>query len=426
MGHTGSLLLPRRAAEMLSRLAKEEAVIAVHGPRSVGKSTLLQGFASDKQVEVIDLDDLLVRDAIAANPSVIMQAEMPVCIDEYQHVPEVLDMLKARLNRDGTRPGMAVLTGSTRQDALPRTAQALTGRIHSFVILPLSQGEINREHENLLPAILDDPEATVGGSPASTTTRSEYAERIAAGGFPLALQRTGSSRNRWFDDYLTTSVERDAAELTRLGQRQSVAELLSLLAARTAQVLNIANVSNLLELNRRTVEEYLRLLEDLFLVYRLPAWGKTLTARATGSPKVHLIDSGLAARLLRIVPEKLASLDPSVLTEFGHLLETFVVNELLKQVSWLDERPAVGHWRTSDGDEIDLVVEFADGRVLAFEVKAGERTVHSDFRGLRKLRDSLGSRFVAGVVVSLGFRSYTFEDRLHVLPCDRLWRTVTD
>lgn len=396
----------------------------MHGPRSVGKSTLLRRFADQHGVDVVDLDDLVVRDAVAASPSAVTSETAPICIDEYQYVPQVLDAIKARLNREGVRPGVAVLTGSTRQDAVPRTAQALTGRLHSFVILPLSQGEIRGDHENLLSSLREDPAATVRAHPTSATSRGDYAEVIAAGGFPLALQRTGSSRDRWFDDYVRTSVDRDAAELARVGQRQALADLLSLLAARSAQVLNVASLAGSLQLNRKTVEGYLRLLEDLFLVVRLPAWGKTLNARATGSPKVHMVDSGLAARLLRIGPAKLAGLDPATLTEFGHLLETFAVGELRKQISWLDESVTVGHWRTSDGDEVDLVLEFDDGRVLAFEVKAGERVSGKDFTGLRKLRDRLGARFIGGVALSLGSRSYTYAEGLHVMPVDRLWREV--
>jgi predicted AAA+ superfamily ATPase len=93
---------------------------------------------------------------------------------------------------------------------------------------------------------------------------------------------------------------------------------------------------------------------------------------------VHLVDSGLAARLLRLTPARLATLDPAALTEFGNLLETFVVGELRKQASWLDERVALGHWWTSDGTEVDLVAEFDDGHVLAFEVKANQRAMPID------------------------------------------------
>lgn len=416
--------LPRRAEALLDARIREETVIAIHGPRSVGKSTLLHRFAERHDVEVIDLDNVVIRDAIAANPSLITADATPFCIDEYQYVVEVLDTIKAWLNRNGTRPGVAVLTGSTQQDSVPRAAQALTGRLHSFRVLPLSQGEIGGAYEDLIPALREDPASAVAAHATSTTSREEYASRIAAGGFPLALSRTGSARNRWFDDYVQTSIDRDAAELARIGRRQALSELVSLLAARSAQVVNVANLSDALELNRKTVEGYLRLLEDLFLIFRLPAWGKTLNAKATGSPKVHMVDSGLAARLLQIGPEKLARLDPSTLTEFGHLLESFVVGELLKQVSWIDESVTVGHWRTSDGDEVDLILEFEDGRVLAFEAKASERVSSKGFRGLRRLRDALGDRLIAGVALALGSRSYTLEDQLHVMPVDRLWRTV--
>jgi predicted AAA+ superfamily ATPase len=201
-------------------------------------------------------------------------------------------------------------------------------------------------------------------------------------------------------------------------------ELLSRLADRTGQVLNLANASQGLTGERKTIEEYVRLLEDLFLIDRLPAWGKTLRTRAAASPKVHVIDSGVAARLMRVSPAKLATLDPTALAEFGHLLETFVVGELRKHVSWMDERVSTGHWRTHDGDEVDYVVEFDDGRVLAFEVKANERVAGPDLKGLRTLRDTLGERFIAGVALSTGQRSFTYEDRIHIMPVDRLWTPV--
>jgi uncharacterized protein len=123
---------------------------------------------------------------------------------------------------------------------------------------------------------------------------------------------------------------------------------------------------------------------------------------------------------------KLATLDLTALTELGNLTETFVVGELRKRIPWLDEAVASGHWRTQEGDEVDFVMEFDDGRVLAFEVKASERISGADFRGLRELRDALGERLIAGVAFNTGLRSYTFEDRLHVMPLDRLWRPAHD
>jgi predicted AAA+ superfamily ATPase len=347
-----------------------------------------------------------------------------LCVDEYQRVPEILDAIKARLNREGTRPGLAVLTGSTRQDALPRDAQSLTGRLHTVTIWPLSQGELAGEREDLLEALRADPAEAVAAAPASRTDRGEYVARVCAGGLPLAARRSEDGRNRWFDNYVRQSVERDALELAQVRQRQVLAELLAQLAAQTGQILNLQTAADSVRVDRKTAEARLRLLEDLFLVVRLPAWGKTLRARTGARPKVHVVDSGLAARLLRLNAAKLASLDPTALTEFGKLVETFAVGELRKQASWLDQPPTLGHWRTRDGVEVDLVVEFDDGQVLAFEVKASERAAGPATAGLRELRDLLGDRFIAGVVLTTGRRSYTYDDRIHVMPLDRLWRPV--
>ena len=398
-----------------------EPVIGLHGPRSVGKSTVLRGFAREASSSIVDLDDVEVREAVMGNLSAVANGRAPVCVDEYQRVPDILDAIKARLNREGSLPGTAVITGSTRQDALPTTAQALTGRLHALTIWPLSQGEIAGVREDLLEGLWAAPEMAVSRVPTSTTIRPDYIDRVCAGGLPLALRRPPAARARWFDDFIRASVERDALELGRIRERQALANLLTLVAAQTGQLLNIAAAAGKLGVSRPTLENHLRLLEDLFLVVRLPAWGKTLRSRVSVKPKIHIVDSGLAARLLRLTPKKLTGLDPTALTDFGHLLETFVVGELRKQASWLESKVTLGHWRTSDGAEVDLIMEDDDGKVLAFEVKANERAPGSDFSGLTQLRDSLGARFVAGVVFTAGRRSYTFGDRLHVLAIDRLW-----
>lgn len=416
--------VPRRISDLLAEQMRIEPVIALHGPRSVGKSTVLRGFAEAVSGSVIDLDDVEVREAVQGNLAATARVGAPVCIDEYQRVPDVLDALKARLNREGSLPGTAVVTGSTRQDALPSTSQALTGRLHSLVIWPLSQGELGGARDNLLEVLSGDVGAVVQAVPASATARSEYVDRVCSGGMPLALRRSGAARSRWFDDFVRASVERDAVELSKIRERQALADLLGYVAGQTGQLLNVTAAAEKIGVSRPTAEAHVRLLEDLFLIVRLPAWGKTLRSRMNAKPKVHVVDSGLATRLLRLTPDRLTGIDPTSLTDFGHLLETFVVGELRKQASWLDEPVALGHWRTSDGAEVDLVVEYDDGRVVAFEVKASERAPGKDFRGLAQLRDLLGARFIGGIVLTTGSRSYTYEDRLHVMPIDRLWTPV--
>jgi hypothetical protein len=110
-----------------------------------------------------------------------------------------------------------------------------------------------------------------------------------------------------------------------------------------------------------------------------------------------------------------------VLTRFGHLVETFAVNELMKQAGWAQHEVSFSHFRTRDQQEVDLVIESASGSVTAVEVKASGTVADQDFAGMRLLRDKLGDSFTGGVVVNLGQRSYTYEDRLHVLPLERLW-----
>lgn len=411
--------VPRRVSAVVGDLLQYEPVVALQGPRAVGKTTLLRQVAETMGAEVVDLDDLATRDAAQADPALFVAGEPPVCIDEYQHVPELLDAIKAELNVDGS-PGQFLLTGSTRHDALPEAAEALTGRLHVVDVLPLSQGEIAGNTEQFARLLLEDPGSLVS-SARSRTTREDYIQRVCTGGFPLAVGRTERARNRWFDDYVRLTLERDVGDLANLRQRDKLPKLLSRLAGQTGQVLNVSQVGQSSGLTNDTAGSYTRLLEAVFLVHRLPAWGTTLSSRSAASPKVHVVDSGLAARLLRLSPSKLAQRDASSLQQFGHLLETFVVGECRKQLSWLNDISIVGHWRTRDGTEVDLVVETDDGRVSALEIKAGSRVRGSDLSGLRLLRDKLGERFVAGAALYTGERSYTYDDRIHVLPVDRLW-----
>lgn len=361
---------------------------------------------------------------MAADPAAFVAGSAPVCIDEFQKAPIVLDAIKAELNRD-LRPGRFLITGSTRFDALPQAAQALTGRVHVVRLLPFSQGEIDGVEENFVRAAIGDPSlllsATQSGAIGRSATRDEYVERVCRGGMPLAIERFGADRDRWFDDYIRVSLERDVAELARIRQKTKLPLLLAGLAGQTAQSLNMSSVARSVGLDPTTAENYTKLLEDLFLLRRLPAWGRTLRSRATSAPKLHILDSGVAAHLLRLTPDRLARLDPAALTEFGHLLETFVVGEIIKQVTWIDDPVEVGHWRTRDGDEVDLVLERRDGGVIGIEVKAGSRVTQCDGRGLRKLRDLCGDSFVGGIVLTTGDLAYNLDSTIAVLPIDRLW-----
>lgn len=419
----GSLtgIASRQLTAVLARRLTEEPAIVLNGPRTVGKSTLLRAIADRFDRVVIDCDDPATRAAVRNDPQRFVSGPGPILIDEYQHVPEVLNAIKAELNRD-LSPGRFVLAGSTRYKTLPEAGMALTGRVDVMEVLPLAQAEIDGAGGSFLVGrLLGGADVSLDSTP-STTTRADYARRITAGGMPVALRRPpGSSRSRWFASYLDLVIERDVLELSRVRQREMLPRLLRVLAARSGQILNIAGVASAVGMEKSSAENYLKLLEAVFLVTRLPAWGTTLASRVTRQPKVHLVDAGIMAWLLSLTPEKIATNDPAVLTEYGHLMETFAVGEVLRQVTWWDAPVMAGHFRTSDKKEVDLVLERDDGAVFAFEIKAGTRVDQSDLAGIRALRARVGDRLAEAVVLYTGAHAFRFDDGTLVLPLDALW-----
>ncbi|MGD0685504.1 MAG: ATP-binding protein [Streptosporangiaceae bacterium] len=390
------------------------------GPRTVGKSTLLAGIGREFDRPVFDLDRTDARAAAIADPGFLVSGPEPVLIDEFQHAPEILDAIKAELNRD-TRPGRFVLTGSTRYTVLPRAAQSLTGRAHIINVLPLSQGELHGHRESFVDLLWEDPERILSAA-VRTCTRDEYVSRILAGGFPMILQRqTIRARTSWFADYVNLVVMRDVLDIARVRQREALPRLLRQLAAQTGQLLSITKAGQAAGLESSTANRYATLLEAAFMIQRLPAWGETLGKRLASHPKVHVIDSGLAGWLLGLSAAKISSRNPAALTEFGHLVETFAVGEILKQITWSEEVITASHFRTESGDEVDLVLETWDGRVAGFEIKAGARITDPGLSGLRLLRDRLGDRFVGGFVLNLGELAYRKEDRIAIMPLCTLW-----
>ena len=161
-------LASRRLGEVVEGRFTEEPVVVLNGPRTVGKSTLLGELARRLGRPVIDCDELATRAAVRSDPARFVESDQPVLIDEYQHVPELLDAIKAQLNRD-LRPGRYVLAGSTRYATLPEAAQALTGRVDIIPVLPLSQGEIDDIRETFVTRLLDGSGIDIAPSQASTT-----------------------------------------------------------------------------------------------------------------------------------------------------------------------------------------------------------------------------------------------------------------
>lgn len=418
-----SQILFAEVGRRLEQLAVERLaaapVVVIHGPRTGGKSTVLRRIAAAQGAMLVNLDEPAVRAAAAADPGLYTSLEGLVLIDEYQQVPMLLDAVKAAVDRD-FRPGRFLITGSTNYATIPRASQSLTGRAEVLTLWPMSQGEISGTGESFTETLLAEPGFWQGVT--SHATREEYAARVLGGGMPVALRRGSElERRRWFAAYTDLVMARDVLDLRAIRQREALPKLLRALVGQTGQLLNVAKAAERAGLSRAVGIDYVQLLEAVFLVRRLGAWGRTLNSRANASPKLHALDSGVGGWLMGLGADRLARRDPTSLEQFGHLLETFAVHEVLKQADWLAEPPAAGHYRTKDDAEVDLVLERFDGGVCGIEVKAGTVIGARDCRGLVGLRERLGSSFLGGVVLHLGDRGYRLGDRLFAVPLDRLW-----
>ena len=383
---------------------------------------LLAQFAAEADRPVIDLDQSVYRQVAQSNPSAVTDGACPVIIDEYQRVPSLLDAIKARLNL-GVAPGMFVLAGSSSFDSLPPGTQTLTGRLQRLPVMPFTQAEIDGTHNDLIAQALDGEMAPDTAADTAPTSRNDYVARVMRGGMPLAVALDSElARSRWFEAHVRESITRDAGQLRRIGRNADLRDVLTRAVGQTGSMLNISKVAADVQPSWGTTSDYVTLLESLFLIMRLPAWGTTILPRSVEAPKVHVVDSGIGSYLLRLSSAKMSRLDPSALTEFGHLLESFVVQEAIRQTTWMDAPVTAGYWRTKDQLEVDLVLERYDGSVVGIEVKAGDHVPDKQLAPLRALRDRLGSSFAAGIAFYLGPVSYQADDRIHILPVDRLWR----
>jgi len=381
----------------------------------VGKSTLVQDVIADRDgANYVTLDDLTVLGAARADPAGFLSGlgAGTVAIDEVQRAPELLLAIKASVDRD-RRPGRFVLTGSTNVLALPTISDALTGRIEVLRLRPLSQGELSGAVEDFIgrcfaPAPLFRP---------TPISRNDLVERIVAGGYPEAIQRSGDRRSAWFEAYLTTIVQRDVRDISRVEDLAALPRLLTMLATRAAGLLNLADVSRSLGMALSTVNRYLAILEAIMLVEPVPAWSANLGRRLVRAPKVGIVDSGLIAHLQGMTAERLRS-DPD---RIGSLLEAFVVEEIRRQSTWLAMAPALFHYRDGSGNEVDTVLEQRDGRIVGIEVKASATVTRGDTKGLRALQSLTGDRFVRGIVLYAGAEVVPLGDGLMAVPIPNLW-----
>ena len=207
---------------------------------------------------------------------------------------------------------------------------------------------------------------------------------------------------------------RSLSDIERLAE---IPRLVRLCAARSANELNVASIARDIGIPAKTIDGYLALLANAFIITLLPAWSTNLSAKVVRAPKLHLVDPGLAGHLMGATPAPPGT-QP---TWIGPLLETFVASEIRRQLAWSRQPPSMWHFRDRSGPEVDIVLEHPDGRIVGIEVKASSTIAPRDLRGLTYLRDRLGTRFHRGVVLSTAPEAVPAGDRISALPISALW-----
>jgi hypothetical protein len=279
-------------------------------------------------------------------------------------------------------------------------------------LLPLSNAEIaGRE-----PNFLERAQAQDWSAPAREDVPGvgdALVLHVLAGGYPEMRSRaTPRRRQAWAQAYLTTLVERDIQDVARIEEAARIPQLTAILAMMSGQLLNLSQIGGQLGLNVHTAEKYIGILEKLFLVRRLPAWGRNELSRLVKTPKLHFLDAGLHSALVRANADLLRN----ERNRFGPILESWVFGELLKIASLAPGQWFLSHYRDKDQVEVDFVLESPLRSIIGIEVKASATVTAGDFKGLRRLREHCKDAFVSGIVLYDGPSALPFGDGLWAVP----------
>lgn len=393
--------------------------VVIQGARQVGKSTFAKMLVEGKKAVLLSLDDQTTRAVAQLDPQAFVnQAEDQVLvIDEIQRDPELLLAIKSAIDTN-RRPGRFILTGSSDLLRLSKTPDSLAGRAVTLELKGLSQGELLGQREDFAAlAVAGEFVATRNGDPWQ---RQDYVAAIAKGGYPELHFLTKKMQTIWIDSYIKRLVVRDIGDVSRGLSSDVLLKVLRLIAASQSSELVQTRFAEALSISRSSIAAYLSALNVLYLTEDLAPWRANLTKREVGRHKLSVADSALALRLARVSAETLESVGSAAL--LGPFLEGFVAGELIKQKGWSAEEFELYHFRDRDGAEVDLVIEFANGKIFLIEVKATE-TYRPEFaKTIHKLATKLGNNFVGAAVLTLDPTPRILGHKIWGLPVSALWQ----
>ncbi|MCY4254835.1 MAG: ATP-binding protein [Gammaproteobacteria bacterium] len=404
-------MYPRYVARRIRENLTDTRVVLLCGPRQSGKTTLVRQIVSEN-FRFVTLDDPTFLNAAQADPVGFVRDFDKAVIDEVQRAPRLMLALKLAVDAD-PRPRRFLLTGSADLLTIPRVADSLAGRMALVRLLPLAQSELRRSSATFL----DKAFAGMPPSAPDPAVGNKLVEIILAGGYPEALARSGRRRRNWHLDYIDAIMQRDIRDIARIGQLSVMPRLLRVLAEHAGQLVNYSGFGGQLGMNHVTTQKYISVLENLYLLRVVQPWHSNRLKRLIKSPKLQFLDSGLLAALRGLTPET-ARRNRAPL---GAIVETFVLSELLKIASWAEERYRFSYFRDKDGNEVDIVIEDEQGRVIGIEAKLSATVSRSDFSGLRRLAAASGDQFVMGLILCDHEQTIPFGNQFVAAPIASLW-----
>ncbi|HIF60341.1 MAG TPA: ATP-binding protein [Micavibrio sp.] len=409
--------IKRHARDRLLEALNVSPVVFLNGPRQAGKSTLVQSIAKkDYPAEYVTFDSTTQMAAAANSPeSYLKERKGALIIDEVQLVPEIFRALKVvvdelRLDQPKLK-GRFLLTGSANIMALPKLSDPLVGRMSVLTLYPLAASEAMGGKGNFVERLFNkDFEAD--------STKQKLAETIRLATYPEISGSEKLERTTWFDGYLTTILQRDVRALAEIEKLSTLPNLLRILANRAGGLVNDADIARDAGLNPVTSRNYKTLLKMLFLTFELAPWSRNIGKRLVKSPKGYMSDTLLLCHLMQY---ELSDLEQNRPELFGHVLENFVATELLKLMTFQNEKMDLYHFRTSDNKEVDFVLEKSNGQLAAVEVKQRDSVSKADFKGLEELQRLAGHDFICGIVLYRGRDVVPFGQNLWAVPVSNLW-----
>ncbi len=388
------MYIQRNITPIVYELLKDFKIVSINGLRQSGKTTLVKEIAKNLNMDYYTFDNEATRLTAKNNPIPFIEhlSKKPSIIDEVQMVPEIIDALKIVVDKTD-KTGLFLLTGSADLFKMSSIKESLAGRMVSISLFPFSCFELNGCSKNIIDMLFSGEIKTLN---FKKITYETIIKQIVTGGFPPVQGKSIRSKDAWFESYIDARIEKDLSLIKRIRQdnKTEISKLLRILAYNTSNLLKYNSLAKHLNIKDMTVKSDIEILEALFLVKRVNPYFTNRGKREVKAPKIHFIDTGLAAYLTDAHTQTLILQERELL---GNLVENFVYSELLKHTTYAKKSTKIYHYR--DGVyEVDLVLEQKNRKIVAIEVKASASIKPQYAKGLLKLAQNNKENFLAGYI----------------------------